>query len=212
MPTIRTDALTNLERAKLFMGVVSDRYDGLITMLINQATGFINGYVGRALKSTTYSDEEYDGHGDYQLFLKQFPVTAVSALQYNNAVDNSDDWQTFATTDYFWYENGTIKLQRSTFFDRPEGRAFLNRLQRYRVTYTAGYLIDFDNEEDTSKHTLPMEIEYVCQSLVAGIFNTRNAQGYSATKLGDQSITMKKLLFGDAEIKDILDKYATPNI
>ena len=203
MPTILNNdehkALTTLARLKAVMGIGSDSNDSALIMMINQATGFIEQYTKRRLNSQTYTNEEYDGTGNASLVLKQFPVTDLSSFQYNQAEDNSDDWQTYNTNDYWWYDDGRIHMRT--------GR-LMERTQKYRATYTAGYLIDFDNENDPSLHTLPPELEYACQQLVSGLFNKRSSGGIQTSKIGDQSITYTSELMNSPEIKAILDKYA----
>lgn len=207
MPTILNNsthkALTTLARQKIFLGIGSDTYDGLLTMAINQVTGFIEQYCKRNFLRQTYTNEEYDGTGEANLILKNYPVASISSFQYNQAEDNSDDWATFNTNDYFWYENGIINMRT--------GR-LLERSQKYRVTYAAGYLIDFDNENTPASHNLPMELEYACQKLVAGIFNKRRAEGLDQSRIGDSAVVLSKTLFDDQETKAILDKYVSPTI
>ena len=203
MATIINQALTTLARQKIFLGIRSDRHDSLLVQLINQTTGFIEQYCKRSFLSQDYTDEEYDSTGNPVLILKQFPVTAVSSVKYNGATDNTDDWQTYDTKSYFWYEDGRIVKQSGSFPIGP---------QKLRATYTAGYIIDFNNENDSSKHTLPPELEYVCQKLVAALFNTRRAEGMAQERIGDSGVTLKKMIFGDEETKVILDKYVSITI
>lgn len=207
MPTILSNsqqkALTTLARAKTFLGVSGDSQDALLIQLINQATGFIERYTKRKLLSQTYTSEVYDGTGTKELVLKNFPVTALSALQEDVNDDNSESWQTVDSDYYFWYENGIVKAHSFTFQDKPK---------KYRVTYVAGYLIDFDAENTPASHTLPQELEYACQKLVAVVFNSRKMEGYESYRVGDMAVTMQKASFEDGEIKAILDKYANPTI
>lgn len=208
MPTLYSSntkkALTTLARCKLFMGISSDAYDGLITMLINQTTDFVERYCKRSFLSQAYTSEVYDGNGTDTLILKQFPVTAFSSLQYRNSNDNTDSWTTYnATSDYMWQEDGRVIFLGGKTIDFPK---------KYRATYTAGYLIDFDNENTAASHTLPGEIEYACQKLVSAAFNTRRAEGFQSTSQGDTSVTLKAKLHDDDETRAILDKYAAPTI
>ncbi len=207
MPTILDNAehkaLTTLTRQKDFLGKSGSAQDSLLTMLINQATGFIERYTGRRLLSQTYTEEQYDGTGTKVLVLRNLPVTSLTTLQQNRNFDNSDSWETVNTDYYFWDENGVITADSFT---------FLEAKQRYRATYVAGFLVDFANENDPALHTLPEELEYACQKIVAGVWNTRRAEGFDTSRDGDQSVRLKKQLFGDAETRAILDKYRVPVI
>lgn len=208
MPTLLNNsiqkALTTLARMKSFLGIGNDTHDSLLTMLINQATGVIERYTKRNLLSQTYTNEEYDGNGQYILVLKNFPITTFSSLQYRDSNEPDDEsWSTFDTADYAWFADGRIQRLDGKFIEVP---------QKYRATYTAGYKIDFDNENSATLHTLPFEIEYVCQKIVAGIFNIRKAEGFSKTDVGDSSISLKAKLLDDPELRAILDRYATATL
>ena len=203
MPTLLDNdeqkALTTLARLKAIMNIHTDKNDSALTMLINQATGFIEQYTKRRLFSQTYTQEEYDGTGESNLVLKQFPVTTLTTLEYNQASGNTDDWKTFQTQDYWFYDDGRIKFRTGKLLSRP---------QKYRATYVAGYLIDFENENVPASHTLPFELEYVCQSLASGMFAKRSSAGIRTSKIGDQSVTFMSQLLNNKETKAILDKYA----
>lgn len=206
-------ALTTLARAKAFIDIGSDSKDTILTMLINQATGFIERYTKRSLLSQTYTNEIYDGTGTREIVLLQFPVTAITSLQVNAGTIGSPDWQTVGSDRYGYYSDGRVTLA-SAFqaFLATDAGTFIDGPQRYRVTYTAGYLIDFDNENDPTKHTLPQELEYACLQLMSGFMNTRKSQGMSAAKVGDVSMSFKGVVAVDPEVKGILEKYATAAI
>lgn len=208
MPTLLSHstrkALTTLARAKAFLGISNDAQDDRLIVIINQVTGFIERYTKRSLLRQTYTSEVYDGNGTPLLILKQFPVASVSSLQYRNTDDrSSDDWTTIPTSDYFWFADGRIKLAVGSFKEVS---------QKYRVTYAAGYLIDFDNENTPASHTLPEELEYACHKLTSAILNTRRAEGLAQESQGDQSVQLKAQVMNDPETRAILDKYAAPTI
>lgn len=208
MPTLLNNstqkALSTLARVKLYLGIGSDKYDGLLTMLLNDATGFIERFCKRSFLSQTYTSEVYDGSGTDTIVLNQFPVTAVSAFQYRDYEDNTDQWSSFDSTDEFrWFEDGRIQLIAGKFSETPK---------KYRVTYVAGYKIDFDNENNPSLHTLPFEIEAACLKIVGAVFNTRRLEGLESESIGDSSVKVKMAVFNDPEIKGILEKYVAPTI
>lgn len=217
MPTLLDNsthkALTTLARAKIFLDISGDSKDGLITMLINQATGFIESYCKRNFLQQTYTDEVYDGTGGDTLVLKQNPVASVTRLQVNTSGDSSPAWQTIDSNNYFVDASGLVRLNNPVagFLDQDAG-SFLPDPQKYRVTYAAGYLIDFANENDPTKHTLPQDLEYACQLLVSGKMNTRKSGGLTAARVGDISMTFRDLAQGDPEVKAILERYAEATI
>lgn len=206
-------ALTTIARVKIFMGVSGDSKDAKLTQLINQVTGFIEQYTKRNMLSQTYTDEEYDGTGIDTLILRQFPVTTFTQLQVNSATDNSDSWETINASRYFAGEDGRVRFATSkgSFLSTDSG-FFIEDKNKYRVTYDAGFLIDFANENDPTKHTLPQEIEYAAHKLISGAFNLSKGQGYKSHKVGDISAVFNKELFEDKEIKSILNKYVSATI
>ncbi len=190
-------ALTTLERAKIFLDISGDSKDGLLTLLINQVTQFIESYVGNLL-SQTYTQELLDG--GRTLALANVPVTSFTTLQRNDSGDASENWQTIDEDEYFVdEESGLITM--------ANGCDFLPGTQRYRATYVAGYKIDYANENDLTKHTLPAHIELACHMLLSGRMNTRKSQGLESAKVGDVSMTFRAIANANQEVTDILDSY-----
>lgn len=206
-------AFTTLARAKSFLEISGDSKDTLLTMLINQITGFIEAYTKRNFLSQTYTNEEYDGSGTSTIVLRQFPVTAVSSVQVNTSGDSSDAWQTINSINYFWDADGRIRLNNPVagFLDQNAG-TFLDDPQKYRVSYTAGYKIDFSQENTPASHNLPQEIEYVTLKLLSKRMNTRKGEGLSSAKVGDISMSFRAGVEQDPEVKEILEKYASATI
>jgi hypothetical protein len=73
------DLLTTTERFKLYMGITSSDDDTLIGQLITRSTDAIHVFCNRIFPDTTYR-EFYDGDGQSELVLHQFPVIAVTML------------------------------------------------------------------------------------------------------------------------------------
>lgn len=73
-------ALTTLANWREYTGVdISEAPDALITNLINRASGAIENYCDRTFASTAYR-ERYDGDSSTTLYLRQWPVTAVTLV------------------------------------------------------------------------------------------------------------------------------------
>jgi hypothetical protein len=73
------DLLTTVERFKLYMGITTSDNDTLIGQLITRSTNAIQTFCNRDFVDTTYR-EFYDGEGQSELVLHQFPVIAVTML------------------------------------------------------------------------------------------------------------------------------------
>ena len=112
-------ALTTIARVKALPGIGAYT-DDQIAIAINTATLAIEHYCNRTFASTVYTAEKYDGNGMDTLYLKQYPITAVSAITVNDSALTTDD-----------YEVDTQSLYKSSGW--VQGR------RNIAVTYTAGY-------------------------------------------------------------------------
>lgn len=192
-------ALTTLARQKSYLGISVSDHDALLKTLINAATQFIEDYLGgRRLKSTEYTEEKYDGSGTKRLVLRNFPVTVFTLLEKNTSSLNEDNWETVNAEDY-WTElvSGIIKAN-FLFIKEPE---------RYRVAYTAGFLIDFGNVTDSNNHTLPLQLEFACNELVGKMFNLRQSGGFREVTIGSLNVRMMKEALTSPQVKQVLDKF-----
>ncbi len=206
-------ALTTLQRAKSFLDIAGDSKDTILTILINQATGSIETMINRRLLRQTYTDEQYDGTGSNTLVLKQWPLISVTRLQVNTSGDATPSWETIDTSRYHVYSDGRIVLQSPVggFLDIDAGN-FLAAPNKYRATYVAGYLINFDQENDPAQHTLPGDLEYACLKLAGAMINSRKAEGISSARVGDVSMTYKAEALKDPELKEILAAHRSVTI
>lgn len=133
-------ALTSRSRLLDFLGIttpLTTAQGEMMDYIINQVSSFIQNYTGRTFKEATYTNELIDGAEADNMMLKNFPVSSADAftLQSRNTPDNSDDWSTIDSEDYFVdYDTGIIYTT---------GRKFLKTRRGYRASYTAGY--EFNN-------------------------------------------------------------------
>lgn len=206
-------ALSTLSRAKSFLGISGDSQDTKLTILLNAGTAFFETFLKRRLLSQTYTQEVYDGTGTPTLVLKQFPVTALATLEVNAGTIGTPSWQSIDSDLYGWYLDGRVTLgSPDASFLSAAGGTFICEPQKYRATYTAGYLIDFDNENDRTKHTLPQEIEYALLRLVGAMLNRSKGEGLASAKVGDISMSFRGALVDDPETKAILEQHAAASI
>ncbi len=74
-----------------------------------------------------------------------------------------------------------------------------------RVTYQAGYKIDFDNAGNTTKHTLPADISRLCDNLVVRWLKRRDFAGMNSKTLDSSTINFRDKL--DQDDLNIISQY-----
>lgn len=198
MATVPTNALTTRTKVKSYMGITDASSDTIIDELIGGITAFIGNYCGgRNFLSTSYV-EIYDTYrGRHKIFLKQIPVISISAVEYRSGTPSSPVWVTYSADGYLSYLNeGYIRFYGSL----PE------IAQGMRISYQAGYLIDFANEYSAT-HTLPEDLTIAANEMIATILNTRKSGGITNETTEGQSITYDYKKGLTDTVKTTLDAY-----
>lgn len=203
--SIISHALTNLDRVKSRLGITATGFDTLLEELINSITDWIEGECGeRRFKETTYTNEIHDGSKPVEieegrkkyLILKCAPITALTSFQYNGGTISLPSWTNFIANDYQLLDKeGMIYV----FGSLPRG------FRNIRVTYIAGYKIDFVNETDATKHNLPFDVSNLAERLVVKEFKRREEVGKSGESMGDATINWFDHL--EEEDKAVLARY-----
>lgn len=197
MTTTAIFALTTRQKVKDYVGINDTNSDAVIDEMINSVSEFIRGFCGgRDFLSQQYI-ETYDTRKNHRkLFLKQYPATVVSTVEYRSGIPTAVVWVTYDPNSYLSY----LKEGYVYFY------GFLPEIhQGIRITYTAGYLIDFTNEFDTTKHTLPFDLTLAATSIIGLEINTRKAKGISLEMTEGQKIQYLRVV--DDEVKNILSRY-----
>lgn len=204
-------ALVSLDDTKTFLGITDNSKDEVLKLMINMATDYIETQTGRRFTSAVNTYEKHDGTGTNQIKLNNFPIITPPAviLQVNNATDNTSDWATISSDDYFVDTATGIITRTSSFLDfetvgdndevLSEVR-FSHGKDKYRATYTSGYA------------TVPYDLQYACMSIVGQLNNTKAGSGIKSESLGDHSITYQDITeltggFKGGILEDILSKY-----
>jgi hypothetical protein len=193
MPSyLAAHALTNAARCKERLNIPSatTTWDALIERLINAATDYLERTCGkRRFKKTTYTLEVHHG-GDgtmKHVTLDHWPVTALSAAQYRAGDPATPVWTAFDATEYELINDK--EPRRIRIYSRvPAGQ---NNL---RFTYAAGYDIDFANETDLTKHTLPAEVSDFVERLVIAKFKGRDSEGKANEAGAEASVSWARTL------------------
>lgn len=206
MSQLVTYALTTLARVKGSLGILDTSSDSYLTDSINQASAWAQNYCGgRNFMSQSYT-EIYDTRQNSQkIFLRQRPVTNDNisggmVVNYRSGIPTNPIWVLYDPNSYVVY--------------KPEGYIhFYGMLpkvhQGLQITYTAGYLIDFTNEYDVTKHTLPEDLTWAVTQLVSREFNMRQAKGLMMMMTEGQRLQFRDTL--DPDIQNVLDSYKTPH-
>lgn len=199
---MNTDALTTLDRLKTFMSISDTSHDTLLTSLIDSVSNFITGYCDRPFQLATYTNEIYDGSGIDTLLLKSYPIVSVTKLEERAGSDNISNWYTIGSYLYFVKSQaGIIQLSSGIFKKLP---------QLYRLTYSAGY--DFDTAGTKTLESVGLgDLEYAVWKLVTNAFNdAKTSSKVQSESIGNYSVTYRRDLGTDPEIKGILDSYRRP--
>ena len=196
MSKIALWSFTELEDMKNFLGVTGDDDNDLLIALINGSSGFVEAYTDRKLKSTSYDKDDsddrkftwYDGDNTGKLFLREYPVTAVSAVEVSGATiaaASSTDY--YGSTGYLLYrDRGEVFYENG--FDLGK--------QNVRVSYTAGYAAT-DREW--------YELQDLCRSLVGWTYNNRQHLGFKSERLLNYAYTRSDIR--ETWQKQMLNRY-----
>lgn len=190
-------ALTTAARVKTRLTITVNNHDTPLLYLINSVTDFIEGECNRRFKETTYTNEVYSPQGGRFIILKQSPVSSVSSVQYRAGLKSNPTWTDFNADDWELMEDGQSGM--------IEARGLLHGTNLFRVTYVAGYKINFTNYGDNNTHTLPADLTDLCERLVVRWFKRRESGGKQSEGLQGGSINWKDEL--DSEDKVTIARY-----
>jgi hypothetical protein len=159
--------ITTAASWKAYRRIASSEYDAPVGVLIPVVEAEIQRYIGRVINEATYTDEVYSGDGTQVLLLRNWPVTAISAVKY---VSDSGTETTLAATDYrcitgtenrgelrrMPYSPPSIGAGRYVDEWRSQGcrPVWREGFGNYSVTYTAGYA------------TVPGDVEMAAWALI----------------------------------------------
>lgn len=152
-----------------------------VTQFIERACG------GRRFKKQVIPNEVYDGSNsgvcDNKIILKNAPVVAGQTItvEYNNGTYDSPSWVAMpsGSIESVDLEAGIIYFYGTL----PAGN------QNVRVSYTAGYLIDFTNEFDDTVHNLPYDLSDLADRLITRLIKKRESEGRSVEGFQTSQIT-----------------------
>lgn len=204
-------ALTTVQRVKDLLVIRDTDSDILIMRLINSVSDFIQGACnGRRFLQQTYTNEVYSASNTKQkyLILRQVPLYSVSSFQYRAGPPSAPNWTSFIV-DQFELINPQQDIAGNIYY--PSG---IIRIYGYipmlynnmtRVTYTAGYLIDFENAGNPAYHTLPADLSRLADNLVVRWFKRRDFAGMNSKTLDSSTINFRDKL--DQDDQAVIGQY-----
>lgn len=195
-------ALTTVARYKSFAGISGVTQDTKIEYIINIVSDWVETFCDRRFIKTTYTEEIYDGNGYSKLLLRNYPVDSSSAFQIDERDSDFNDnhWSLVDSEFYFTDLNaGIVECIGRTFREVP---------QKYRITYTAGYLFDNVTGVTTLESAGIGDLEYAVWKLITNVIQKGgNVSGIKAESIGNYSVTYGDYQLMDLDIKMVLDKY-----
>lgn len=128
------NALVSTDDAKAFLKIESESEDPIIEGFINKASIWANDFTQRLLLSRTLT-EYYDGEGETELLLRQYPVTALTSL-YDDTLRafGAGTAIDIANNVVLDGEKGIVRLWN-------QAVAFNDGIANVKVVYTAGYAL-----------------------------------------------------------------------
>lgn len=163
----KTYALTTIDRIRnIRLRIEAEGFDDLFANLINAVSDFIEGECNRRFMATDY-EENHTVHtyGQTSLVLRNAPVNEVTAFQYRSGTKSNPTWNAFDPDSWELDDEAGI-IETSGMLEK-----FL------KVSYNAGYLIDWENEDDMEAHTLPTDLTDLAERLVTKWYKRREAEG-----------------------------------
>lgn len=204
-------ALVTLADVKIFLGISGSTKDALLNLLIDQASTLIESLCDVTFSSTAYT-ELIDGNGTREILLRHSPVITFTSLEKRTAFDNTDSWETIATSDY-WVETDSGKVTKTSSYadwdvvhkdpSLSDEMTFDYGKQNYRATYTAGYA------------TIPNDIQMAVMTVISSFYNTSSKMGIKSETLGDRTLNLGE---GSSDVtklpsvQTIINKYSYPSI
>lgn len=195
---VDSNAWTSLANVKEHLQIASTdtSKDAFLENLINRSYKVLEKYIGRQIKSRSYT-EHYDGDGTDTLLVEQWPIISVTSL--HDDIDRKFESDSLiAAADYVIYGDNLgdykIRLLGQGSFRFGYGPVFTDAVQNIKIVYTAGYA------------TIPADIETASIIHVSHMFNKSAAEGHLSMSLGGLAKTYDPKAIPE-EVKFMLEPY-----
>jgi hypothetical protein len=158
--------------------------DKLLERNINSVSGMVSKYCNRNFIADTYT-EYYKGHGRQKLILNQYPVNAITSVKVDSAALTAGT--DYVTADQTYLDQGIIfKNNGWTWCGYLTGLVGepTAPVDNIEVVYSAGYTL-----EPEASRTLPYDLEDVCISMVADLYNEQQKGAVGLKRLTEGKLT-----------------------
>ena len=162
------NTLTDLASVKRYLSISVATSDDILNDMIVGASAALQNFLNRDLFSAPRSDV-LDGNGKDRMFLRHWPITAVSALKINGVSVPAANPADFNSAGFRFDEN-LLMLQ---------GYRFAPGTRNIAIQYTAGYTV------------IPDEIKLACTLTVALRFREREWTGYTSKSLAGETVSFQ---------------------
>lgn len=162
--TLQNNALVTLARQKTYLQEDTSDHNSVLEMLINGVSSMFDLFTERTqLRQATYTNLLLDGNGQNRLYVPDFPINSISALEESD-VELTED------TDFYVYSR-----HNQAYLRRGIG-SWLVGIQNIDLSYSAGFQIVEKFHFDSGGTTIPA----IAATLVGA---SSAAEGVTITKI-----------------------------
>jgi len=192
--------MITLTTLKQYLNITDNSKDDLLQSCINASVAEIEDYCHRKLSSASYTDY-INGNDKSEIYLRNYPITAVTSVSYFDGYDTYDNLFIGSDTP----ANSIIIIAQTNSLKLIKGYYFYNGCKNFKIIYTAGYTTE----------TAPEDLKSVLLELASlKYFNSPLSGQARLGKSSDNvnSATGESTSFKDPDWKKVLDKYRLQNI
>ena len=141
--TLQNNALVTLARQKTYLKIDNTDHNTILEMLINGVSSMFDLFADRTqLRAQTYANLLLDGNGQNRLYVPDFPINSVSALEESDEALTED-------TDFYVYS------RHNQGFLKRNGDNWLEGHKNIDLSYNAGFQIVEKINFDSGGTTIP---------------------------------------------------------
>lgn len=194
--TLESNALVTLARQKIYLEEDGSTHDTILELLINGVSSFFDLFTGRTqLREKVYTNFLLDGNGKNRLYVPDFPINSISALEESDVALTED-------TDFYVYSRHNQGYLKRNGDDWLEGHKNID------LSYSAGFKILEAFYFDSGGITIPaiaatlVGASSAAEGVVSRIIRTAGVWA-SGTAAGSVEFSSQTGTFQDNELVNI---------